>query len=137
MKKQRKFWGEYGYGKKHYEENKELYIKRAREYRDKYPEKSLLRSAKARAKEKDLEFNLELEDIIIPEKCPLLNCNITWISGKGAVWTNASLDRIDNSKGYIKGNVQIISRLANMMKQAATEEQLITFAENILRIYKK
>lgn len=36
----RKYWGEVGYGKKHYEENRKLYIDRANEYRAKYPEKA-------------------------------------------------------------------------------------------------
>lgn len=132
----RKYWGEVGYGKKHYEENRKLYIDRANEYRAKYPEKSLLRSAKARAKLNNLEFNITTEDIIIPKVCPYLDTPITWVSGQGAVMSNASLDRIDNSKGYIKGNVEVISRLANMMKQTATKEQLIVFANNVIRRYK-
>jgi len=42
-----------------------------------------------------------------------------------------SLDRIDSSKGYIKGNVKVISYLANRVKTNATPEIIKTIAGNI------
>lgn len=40
---------------------------------------------------------------------------------------SASLDRIDSSKGYMKGNVQFISVMANWGKNNRSEDDLIKF----------
>lgn len=42
---------------------------------------------------------------------------------------------IDPTKGYIKGNVEVMSSLANTMKSKATPEQLLHFAQEILKRY--
>ena len=118
------------------------YKKRSAEISEQYKNKreddivwKILRGAKGTANKKGLEFNLEEVDIVIPEKCPLLLEPLTNIQGMGFVFENASIDRIDSTKGYIKGNIQIISRRANSMKNDATKEQLITFAKQILKHY--
>lgn len=93
-------------------------------------ESKMFGRAKARAKERSIEFNLDKEDIIIPEICPILNIPIVYHSGSSGGKVNSpALDRIDNSKGYVKGNVIVISHLANMMKSCATEKQLLSFAD--------
>lgn len=93
---------------------------------------NMWKAAKARALRKELEFNIEESDIIIPEVCPILE--VPFIYGtKGNYKYTPSLDRIDNTKGYIKGNIQVISSLANTMKNAASQEELQKFCTNILR----
>lgn len=92
-------------------------------------------SARQRALKNGIEFTLNVADVEIPERCPLLHCKLTNISGKGRVYSNASIDRINPNEGYIKENIQVLSDLANRMKQNASPSQLVTFAKNILLEY--
>ena len=91
----------------------------------KNPAKTLLKRARSRAKGRDLEFNITLEDIHIPEYCPIFNIPLNAPIGSSAN-NMPSLDRIDSSKGYTQDNVHVISWLANSLKNEATFEQLIT-----------
>ncbi len=93
--------------------------------------KSLYYSCKNRSKRFGYDFNLDLSDIVIPEYCPILKHKITPLS----MYT-ASIDRIDNTKGYIKGNIAIISRKANIMKQDCSLEELEIFCKNASIFYK-
>jgi len=106
------------------------------EYNKEYiKDKPILRmywSAKSRSRLDNLIFTIEVSDITIPEYCPYLKWKITNVCGEGMIWTNPSLDRKDPSKGYTKGNIEVISNLANLMKNKATKEQLIQFAKSIL-----
>lgn len=120
---------------KHYLKYKETINKNTRKYLASHQEIRMFTTAKHRARKCNIDFTILVEDLEIPSYCPLLGLPITNIYGKGRQQTNASLDRIDSSKGYTKDNIQIISDLANRMKQDATPEQLVIFAKNILKIY--
>jgi hypothetical protein len=99
------------------------------------PEYLLWYRAKQSAKEYNREFDLSVEDIIIPTHCPYLGVELLTNQIECQSSNYYSIDRIDSTKGYVKGNIQIISRFANTMKNSATIEQLITFSQNILKIY--
>lgn len=130
-----------GRAKKNYEKNKlnPLWVEntkiQAKQRHINNRERYLLTTCKARAKKKGLEFNLSIEDIVIPDKCPILGT--TFPKGSAQMhlknWYSSSIDRIDNSKGYIKGNIMIISRKANVMKNSASKEELIAFSKYYLK----
>jgi hypothetical protein len=114
--------------------NPEKVKARKAEYRAANPEKGMLRSARGRAREKGWDFNLELSDIIIPAKCPVLGIPLVSGSGKGSPQRNSpSLDRIDSRKGYVKGNIWVISWQANRIKSDSTPEELIAIGKAVER----
>lgn len=100
------------------------------------PEKRMFRRAKVRSKGRGLEFNITLEDVTIPQFCPILGIELKVHKGSsGGKPESPALDRIDNDRGYVKGNVMVVSHLANMMKSSATTEQMILFAEWVTKTH--
>lgn len=98
------------------------------------PEYRMHQRAKQRAKKSGLEFSISIDDIVIPETCPIMGIYINMNSGRPGAYKNSpSLDRKDNSKGYTKDNVWVISQLANAMKGAASVEELQKFADWVNR----
>lgn len=125
--------------RKYRQERVEQHRAYTRKYALNNPEKGLLKTARHRAIKKGIEFSIDLTDIVIPEVCPILGIPIIISDGTGKPggrMDSPSLDRIDNEKGYVKGNVQVISHMANSMKFTANKEQLLAFANWILKEYK-
>lgn len=99
-------------------------------------------NAKKRAAQKGMAFDLDRDYLfdIAPTHCPYLGVKLRWeIETGGAITTRAhsnspSLDRIDNSKGYVKGNVVIVSHRANSIKRDATEVELIAMGRRIAQL---
>lgn len=101
------------------------------------PEKKMFRRAKTRAKERGLDFDLDQSDILIPTHCPILGLELICHKGRsGGMPNSPALDRINNSKGYVKGNVMVISHRANMMKADSSPEDMLLFAKWVLSKYR-
>lgn len=91
----------------------------------------IIRNSKYCAKRRGIFFDLKYTDFELPEFCPILGIKLEYGAGNdGNAPCHATLDRIDNSEGYIPGNVMVISRLANAMKNEANFEQLQSFITN-------
>lgn len=117
---------------------RQLFPERVRLRRLKYEllhqERSLLRRAKKRAKERGTVFSLAENDIVIPAICPVLG--IPLFKGTGKLCANSpSLDEIIPGVGYVRGNIQIISAKANTMKHNATPAELLKFSEWVIKSY--
>src|SRR5262249_20499481 len=95
------------------------------------PRKGMLAGARRRARIRGLEFNLTIEDLIVPDLCPILGIPLVVCKGKPCDGS-PSLDRIDNDRGYTRDNVRVISYLANTAKNNMSDELLIAFCRNVL-----
>lgn len=85
----------------------------------------ILSRVKSRAKRNGIPFNLEVSDIVIPDRCPVLGIPIVQNQGRqGYFPDSASVDRIVPELGYVKGNVRVISQRANQLKSDATLEEM-------------
>lgn len=98
----------------------------------------LLNAAKNHAKEKGLPCTITIDDIVIPTHCPVLGMPLIPKVRKGRqnrhqIADSPTIDRVDNTKGYIPGNVCVISGRANHLKSNATVKEV----EAILRYIKE
>lgn len=98
----------------------------------------LITSLKSRSKKKGIDFNLDskfIEDLLIKQN---YKCAITKIpiilrhSYQGTtIYDSASLDRIDNSKGYTKDNVQWVVLGINYMKMDYSQNEVYELIKRI------
>ena len=88
------------------------------------PRIAMLGLARHRARRDGLPFNLRLEDIVIPEYCPVLGIKLQVNSGKPKD-NSPSLDKKNSLLGYTPKNVQVISHRANRLKSNASIVELV------------
>jgi hypothetical protein len=87
-------------------------------------------SAKKRGLPLEFDSAAELASYVMsiaPEKCPVFGEKFTDRGAGYSKWA-PSIDKINPELGYVRGNIQVISMLANCMKRDATPEQLCMFA---------
>jgi hypothetical protein len=87
-------------------------------------------NANARGCRRDLPFTITKEyvwELFIQQvgKCALSGLDICFGNAHKKQETTASLDRIDNTKGYIKGNVQWVHKDINRMKNVFAQDYFI------------
>ncbi len=118
----------------YYADNKDCIAKRASDYwnsrKHDLVERELLRAAKRRAKDRGVEFSITLEDVVVPDICPLLGVPLRKCDLRAGP-NSPSLDRKNNNLGYIKGNVWVISRRANIAKSDLSLGELELLVANL------
>lgn len=117
--------------------------KRARIFSDEktgfYINKAIWNSYKKGALERNLIFEIKPEDVFNLYKkqnglCVYtgakLNCNA--VNHTKLDW---SIDRIDNSKGYTKDNILLVSKTANMFRNRSTIKEMLEFCNMVVSVH--
>ncbi len=97
-----------------------------------YSRKGLFTQYLNKARHRGKDFNLDEEYLssIWTGKCALTKIDIINTPNKTSLKA-ASLDRIDSSKGYIKGNVQFVSYGINLAKNSFSDDEVLQFINEI------
>jgi hypothetical protein len=80
----------------------------------------LWNSARHRAKRFGHLFAIKPTDIVVPEFCPVFGTLLERARWGKPGPNSPTLDRIDNAKGYVPGNIAVISKYANDLKSCGT-----------------
>jgi hypothetical protein len=95
----------------------------------------MYKNALKRARLEKLPFDIDIEYLksIKTDRCPIFDMELAWgkigEGHKNMAANSPSLDKIKPEYGYIKGNVCIISNLANMIKHKVGYEKLYKVAD--------
>ena len=130
----------------HREANKEEMVARrkayTKAYRETNTEKYMCSNARNRAKKNNIPFSLTenyLKSIYPSDMiCPVLGFEMSMgLDENGSTDTSPSLDRIIPEKGYVQGNVIIVSMRANSIKRDATPEELRKVADFYEKVFEQ
>lgn len=115
------------YARRYKEKHKDEMRDSLRRQRETDCSKFMWRSAKCRAKKLGIPFTIKHRDIYVPSVCPVLGIPLAVSTGAQSD-NSPSLDRILPALGYVKGNIAVISRRANTIKQNATSDEIFRVA---------
>ncbi len=99
--------------------------------------RKFIRSINVRVNESNKTKGISLEELkqVWDEQkgiCPLTGWSMVLKEGKGCLPNQASIDRIDNTKGYISGNVRFVALIANYCRNNFSDDQVIDFCRSVV-----
>ena len=97
------------------------------------------KDAKKRANKKGVPHAITAAYVysILTDVCPIYGTEFQWMGNGKILSTSATLDRVDPAKGYVEGNVVVISSKANNIKSAYKSADLYKVADWLYEIEKK
>lgn len=116
--------------------NKEKASAATQRWKRENPAKYVLSQAIQRAKRTGLGHTISLNEVEIllePMTCALTGWSLKWDWDHKLDPLAPSLDRIDNARGYVPGNVRVTCWLVNKMRGNLSDEELLDVAAALLK----
>ena len=95
----------------------------------------VIAKAKNRAKNEGVPFDLTVADVSFPTRCPVFDILLCYSNKVHARDNSPSFDKVIPERGYVRGNVRIISHRANRLKSDCTItelRQILNYMEDTL-----
>lgn len=85
--------------------------------------RSKFNAKRANASRSKWEFTVDFGTLTFPSHCPILGIELNYFTDGYAHENSVSFDRVNPSKGYINGNVLVVSWRANRIKNDGSAEE--------------
>lgn len=140
--------------KRHYDANREEQQERIRSWKQrnpekaaaaskrweqKYPARKMLTQCRGNAKQRGLECNLTLqmiEEMLQPMTCSATGLPLSFERIDGQRHSRSpwypSIDRLDNSVGYVPGNVRVVCSIYNFMRSNHADHDVLAVARALV-----
>jgi hypothetical protein len=104
------------------------YNQQTNDFKVRNPAIRMVQSAKIRAGRTGVPFSITAGDVTIPTHCPALGIRLEY-GNRHRHENSPSLDKIKPERGYVPGNVAVLSHRANWLKSNATSAELRAVAD--------
>lgn len=91
---------------------------------------SCIKSARERGQECELTLE-QLQALVAPMRCAVTGVELSWAETPRGPWL-PSVDRLDNSRGYVLDNVRIVCWAYNSMRGEWDDEVVLAMAEALV-----
>lgn len=98
-------------------------LARRRQARIMHWSRIILNEIRYRCRKRGLDFDINEDDLRVPECCPVLGIALS-ISTGNKTDGMATVDRRDPTKGYVRGNIEVMSWLANRIKSDCADPEV-------------
>jgi|LauGreDrversion4_2_1035121.scaffolds.fasta_scaffold325588_2 hypothetical protein len=122
-----------------------MYLYSYTDDREKFLARTLSKTAYAAREVRGLEFNISLDYVMKLLKkqdgrCALTGWPLEFTRGSSAERTNpyvCTMDRIDNNKGYVTGNIRLTCWKANKIRGSLSDSEFYELCESVVKERKK
>lgn len=120
-------------------QNPEKAAASSKQWGQKYPARKILTQCRGNAKQRGLECGLTLqmiEEMLQPMVCSATGLPLSFERVEGQKHSRnpwyPSIDRLDNSAGYVQGNTRVVCSIYNFMRSNHSDQDVLAVARALV-----